>query len=233
MSNTREKYLSAIEFLIKERNEKIVTVDANGTMEEVLRDVIKLLVKNAPHYFKVDSSIIANYQIPTTPTFDQINNQTITLQTLIQEVKQQSPQDVTQFVVNRFDQLHAKDKGILFFDYIKTIGYQIIERFSTTNHPVFKLEYQLPGGITQKGMLIVMEAFEQSNMLLETVSNLIEMADFMFVFAMGKSSSTTPFYERDKIQFSSKIISLFPATQIITEAAFVEIITTQIHNQPA
>ena len=54
LSNTRDKYLSAIEFLKKERAEQIVTVDANGTMNEVLQDVIKVLKKFDPKYFDLE-----------------------------------------------------------------------------------------------------------------------------------------------------------------------------------
>ncbi len=222
LSNTREKYLSAIDFLKKERNEKIVTVDANGTMEEVLKDVIKLLKETAPDYFNVDSTKLKEYVIPTMTPFSLEGTQRITLSSLLNEAKKSDQGEVHSYIANRFQKLEKNDKGFLFFDYLRILGFKIIERFSTTNHPVFKLEYLLPTGIQQTGMLIIMEAYDQSNMILETVSNLEEMTDFMFVFAMGQSNSMTPSYERDKVEYNNKITILFPAAKIFTEDVLIQ-----------
>lgn len=228
LSNTRDKYLSAIEFLKKERNEKIVTVDANGTMNEVLRDVIKLLKDNALDYFNVDQKTIDTYEIPEITSFSLDQSQTITLQTLVHEFKSTNSNELQKLVTTRFQQLTNEDKGILFFDYFKTLGYQFKERLSTTHHPVFKMEYVLPGDILQRGLLIIMDEFVQSNLILEVVSNHNEMTDFLLVFALGKSSSTSLEFERDNIQFHNKINALFPTTQIFTEERLIKLLIQAI-----
>ena len=233
LSNTRQKYLSAIDFLVAKRNEKIVTVDANGTMDEVLRDVIKVLKDNDPSFFDVENAIIEGYKIPASTTFSFDQQQTITLQSLVNKIRKSDSKEISQLVLSRFNKLTAIDKSILFVNYLSTLGYQIKERISTTNQPVFKLEYKMPGGILQKGILVVMESFQQSNVILETVSNLTEMADFMFVFALGESSSTTTYYERDKIQFKNGVTALFPGIKIFTEEKLVEVLTMYIQKHQA
>ncbi len=233
LSNTRKKYLAAIDFLKSNRAEKIVTVDANGTMDEVLRDVITVLKNNTAQFADIENSLIENYKIPTRTEFGIGDTQTITLQSLLNQATQSESTDKQVLLQNRFDQLENASKGILFFDYLKTLGYQFIEKFSTTNHPVYKLTYNLPSELKQKGILVVMEEFQQSNMILEVVSNLSEMTDFMIVFAMGKSGSMTPFYERDKIQYNNGHTALFPSAQIFTEQQLLNSILALIESKTA
>lgn len=228
LSNTREKYMDAIEFLKTNRNEKIVTVDANGTMNEVLRDVITVLKGNVPAFNDIDVSLIENYKIPVSTEFSFADNQTITLQTLVNEVANIDTKEINQWLQSRFNQLENNDKGILLVDYLKTLGYQLTERVSTTNQAVYKMSYTLPGGILQRGILLIAEDYQQSNVILETISNLKEMTDFLMVLSLGASSSNSPHYERDLIQFKNGVTALFPSSNIFTEAKLIDSILEYI-----
>ena len=243
LSKTREKYLAAISFLKETRNENIVVVDASGTMKEVLEGVVNVISNLGSDYRKRQLSIIETYNIPKPKVFSLNGSIPNILQSIIEEVvdsckeEKISKDEIYTKTKSIFNGLDFNQKGVLFFNYIKSLGYKIGSKYPWTHLDAYELEYELPGGLLQRGTVLLISENQRYDVISESVAKLDKMTDFMFVFSPGPAELVTKYYERDIVKYKNKEESLSPSTQLITEQKLlevvVEIVFQKLTNQQA
>jgi len=241
LTKTREKYFEAIDFLREVRNENIVIVDASGTISEVLTEVVKRVSEMGPDYREAQLSLIKTYNIPRPNVFSLNGNIPSTLDSIIEEILSfcKNKDELVQFdknkiygIVNsKFNSLEFNQKGALFFNYIKSLGFKVGEKFPWTHLDAYELEYDLPGGLVQRGTVLLINENQRYDVIIGSVSNLTKMTDFMFVFSPGPSELVTKYYERDIIKYKNKEESLFPSTQLITENNLQDVVFEKVLQQ--
>lgn len=165
LTETRKKYLTAIEYL-NSRGENIVEIDANGSQEEVLRNIIAALNNHSPEWLKVQSTLLPSYEA------DVINvngGNGITLSREAQNVFNRIlPYQITQsddmnILLNRIED-EAKNTilsksvdelGYLFLDYLRVNKFSVGEKFSWSDVDTFYVDYSLPLSISLRGIVIL------------------------------------------------------------------------------
>ncbi len=242
LSETREKYLEAIEFLRRTRNENIVVVDANGTMKEVLEEVVNVVSGLNPDFKKEQLTILSSYDIHQPNVFSLNGNIPNILDAILRDISnslmdekelkgKELKNKIYDITTSKFSALEFNEKGALFFNYIKSLGYKIKEKYPWTHLDAYELEFELPGGLTHRGTALLINENQRYDVILESVSNLAKMTDFMFVFSPGPAESVTMYYERDIIRNKDKEESLFPSTQLITEDKLLEVVVEKAYQK--
>ncbi len=226
LSNTRQKYLSAIEFLRTTRNENIVIVDAGGTMQEVLEAVVTVVANAGPAHWKAPLASITDYQIQTPSVFKFTTTASTNLVSITDELlraypdktfAQQSEDELEHWLSAKFESLSLNEKGELLLAHLQSLRYTLKAEIPWTPLTAYSLEYTLPGGIVQLGAVLFVSESQRYDLILESVAELRRMTDFMFVFSPGEKATVTDYYEREIVQYKNKEQSLFPATHLITE----------------
>ena len=239
LSQTRNKYLEAIDFLKRTRDENIVVVDASGTLDEVLEDVVNIIANYSSEFRKEQLSLIKTYKIPQPDVFSLNGIIPNTLDSIVKEIveayiKQGALQvierDLIQNLVDaKFSSLELKQKGTLILNYIESLGYHIGNKYPWTHLDAYELEFELPGGLLQRGTALLISENQRYDAILESVSNLEKMTDFMFVFSPGPAELLTQFYEREIIKNNNKEESIFPSTQLISESKLKEVVVEKVY----
>ncbi|MFK8102877.1 MAG: dTMP kinase [Saprospiraceae bacterium] len=226
LSNTRQKYLSAIEFLRTTRDENIVVVDAGGTMQEVLEAVVTVVAGAGPAHWKAPLASIADYQIQAPDIFNLTATPSTMSVTITDELlqaypnktfAQQTEEVLSNWLRSKFETLSLSEKGTLLVAHLQSLNYTIKEAIPWTPLTAYSLEYTLPGGIIQLGAVLFVSESQRYDLILESVAELRTTTDFMFVFSPGAAATVTNYYEREIVQYKDKVQSLFPATRLITE----------------
>lgn len=240
LSQTREKYLKAIDFLKDARNENIILIDASGNMNDVLHKTVKTISKFSDEKRAKQLSQIESYDIPSPKVFTLEQQGAEALEQLVLKVKSSykdkyQSEDKTDRLLNKvvrekFDDLSLNDKGALFLDYLRMLGYVLATKYPWTHLDAYELEFTLPGGMLQRGTALLVNENQRYDVILESVSNLQKMSDFMFVFSPGPAELVTKYYEREIIQSQDKSESLFPSTQLITESKLIEVVFNKSKN---
>ncbi len=235
LTETREKYLNAIQYLQEVKNEKIQIVDASGTIKEVLERVIHVISDEFSEDIKAQLiTAVKAYEIPSSNVFSLDGEIPDLCTSVIQKIsanKSFTTNNGNEIVKTELDALSFVDKGILFLNYLEKLGYNIGEKCSWTSLDSFTIEYSLPGGLVQKGTALLINENQRYDAILGTVSQLAElekMSDFMFIFNPGPSDLITKFYERDIIKSTKDQSFLFPNIQQITEQDLYEFLVNEL-----
>lgn len=225
LTDSRKKYFSAIEFLRKNRQENIIEIDGNGTIEESLSQMEKAIY-DFDHKWKSNQlEIFKNVRVEKLDNFSLNEQIPITIDDIVKKLTLFTNQCIETIeidliklkITNSFDNLKFNELGLIFLDYIKTLGYTLREKLQWTHLNAYKLEYQMPGNILQSGSALLINKSQGYNVILSSIQNLRKMMDFMFVFFSGPSKLVTKYYERDKIKNSNNEEFLFPSVQIVTQ----------------
>ncbi|TCI92148.1 dTMP kinase [Tenacibaculum sp. M341] len=235
LTETREKYLNAIQYLQEVKNEKIQIVDASGSIKEVLERVVNVISDEFSDHIKAQlTSAVKEYEIPSSNIFS-LDGEIPDLRTSVIEKittnKGLTTDNVNEIVKTELDTLTFTDKGVLFLNYLENLGYNIGEKCSWTSLDSYNIEYTLPGGLTQKGKALLINENQRYDVILGTASQLAElekMSDFMFIFNPGPSDLITKFYERDIIESTKDQSFLFPNIQQITEQNLQEFLVKEL-----
>ena len=227
LNQTRDKYRQAIKFLV-ERGEKIIEIDAEGTIPEVTKKVLSALVENSPNWLSMQ------YSLPTElspPVFESSN---IT----IKEVSSRFKEDWSQGPIINRDQLlqilnsmqdkisnvvwnmSFNDVATLFLDAIRCSGYSILDKLAWTDLDAFKLEYTMPLGMTQHGTALLLGETQRYDIIIKKllehkrIKTLGRMSDFLFLFDSNPSHLRNEHYERDLVEYVDSLF-LSPSTTVV------------------
>lgn len=224
LSETREKYYKAINFLRETRNENIVVIEANGTMKEVLEATVNVIKNECSDDLKEKFKAIETYEIPEANSFNIQTNAPETFVTtanqLAKEIKENNiaSSEVENYIQSSIHKLSFNNKGLLFFNYVKFLGYNVLKKHAWTHLDAFELSYTIPGGLTQRGTALLIKEHQRYDVILEAVGSLEEISDFMFVFSPGPAELVTQYYEREIMTPLQGKTTLFPNLKQITEA---------------
>lgn len=209
LSETREKYHKAIEFLRTERGDNIIEIDGGGTIEQTVTAMLEVLeaylpaLKGVNYSEKIqDSKLYGNFDVDAEMIFKN-SFQIIDYQSVMHE-------------------LSFPQRGGLFLNYLNEIGYSIGKKILTSHLNAFELEYTLPGNLKQRGTALLLNNPHQINQVLKLAPQLADLSDFMFVFSPGVPNLANEYFERDMIEFSNSqnetAKALFPTVKLINEA---------------
>lgn len=221
LSATRDKYNRAIQFLEETRGEKVIRIDASGTIQGVVVQMLHEIFKIKPEWKKDDVAFTKDFKLKQPHRFS--GKTTITAQGIINKIK------TTESDINELcSTLEFDDLATLFLEYIQSLGFELGSQISGTTTDAFALRYTLPAGIVQRGAAIIIKEAQRYDAILGSASMLNKMNDFIFVFTPDNSEAITTYYERDMIQYADGEQSLFPAAKIITTQDLKDWITKNL-----
>lgn len=165
LTETRNKYLTAIDYL-KSKGENVVEIDANGTQNDVLSNMIAALNNNSPEWLKVQPMLGLNYEAEV------INVNGGTGFTITSEAEKLFNKVMPFQIINRNDLSDLLSKiedeakeivsgksvdelGYLFLDYLRSNKYVIGEKFSWSDVDAFYADYSLPLSVSLRGIVIL------------------------------------------------------------------------------
>ena len=217
LSQTREKFLSAIEFLKLRRGENIEIIDANGTITSVLQQMAKVIYDKFPDFQQ--EQLLSIREQPQGSTFKL--DRTITLEEISKEFNQffsDSNNTVTKkkIIENVFDSYSFSKKGNLFLNHLEKLNYTIGEQITGSTSIAYRLSYLLPGGLSQRGAALLITEEQRYDSILTIVNELKELIDFLFVFVPGPANAITQHFERATIVRNNNQTGLFPNVKIIS-----------------
>lgn len=213
LSETRNKFIKAIEFLRVRNNEHILEIDASGSVEEVAHQMLYELRRLDARFEKVQPQPTA-----TKPTSN--GQPPLTIQ---QAAKAWAmPDDATdaeQWIESKINQMEFQQQTALFLDYVQIQGIQVGKELPGSELSAYELSYPIPCDLAMRGVALLIPDQQRYDMMMKTASELPRMADFLLVFSPGPSAAVLSYYERDNIQFgkeSKGAEALFPATRLVT-----------------
>ena len=225
LSETRDKYREAIAFLEAERQERIIEIDANGTIESVLAAMLRALRTSGPSWLVAQLPPELPPSPPGPSAFGLRGPDPLVVEHLLTRLRRTTtsspgsvPVDGRAVLLAFWEKLAPTERAALFLAYLRGLGFLLKDRIPGTSLEAFELSYVLPGGPVQRGVALLVSEPQRYDLFLRSAASLGRMADFMFVFSPGPAASVTQYYERDLVQVEDRGTSLFPATQLVTEA---------------
>ena len=231
LSQTREKYFAAISFLKEKRDETIIEINANGTIESVLSQMAESIYNYDPRWKDERLLQASSFRLQQPFTFSQSDSPL--MEKILDDLQSHynnnktSEKNIDSIKTNIdsiFEKLTFSDLGSIFLDYLSSLNYIIGSQVPGTNLNVCSMDYQLPGGLKQQGVALLIDEPQRYDVILNSISSLEVMADFMFVFSPGPSDAVTTYFERDVIVTKAGKLSLFPNTRVITEGDLKEVV---------
>jgi dTMP kinase len=213
LSETREKYFKAIEYLKEEHGDNIVEIDGGGTIEQT----VSALLKELESYFPKLKFINYSEKIQATQLYGDFE---------IDEMSVFKNSSQTPAYQNIISKLTFPQKGGLFLKYLDDLGFAVGKKILTAHLNAFELEFFLPGDIKQRGTALLLNNPHQINQVLKLAPNLAGLSDFMFVFSPGPPELANEYFERDRIEFSNQnnetANALFPSLKLVNEKDLAE-----------
>jgi dTMP kinase len=165
LNETRKKYLKAIEYL-ESRGETVVEIDANGSQDDVLVNMITALNNHSPEWLKEQPAFRLNYEAEVINVnggngitlekeaqnlFDRIMPyqfvQSSDMNALLNKVEDKAKEVI---LGKTIDEL-----GYLFLDYLRINNFAIGEKFSWSDVDAFYVDYALPLSVNLRGIVIL------------------------------------------------------------------------------
>jgi dTMP kinase len=165
LSETRRKYLEAIEYL-ESRGENVVEIDANGSPDDVLTNMIIALNDNSPEWLKVQHAFNITYEVEV---INVNGGNEITLSDVAQDVVDNLlpypiilSGDMTILLNKVEDEVKniifgksLDELGYLFLDYLRVNNFSVGEKFSWSDIDAFYVDYSLPLSFPLQGIAIL------------------------------------------------------------------------------
>ncbi len=107
---------------------------------------------------------------------------------------------------------------VAFINYIKNLGYKVGDTIAGTDLTAYALQYELPGGIQQRGTALYINEPHRYDTILEFIQNpnISHISDFIFVFMAGNTESVIQHYQRERIKYAEQY-RLSPSVRLVTE----------------
>ena len=202
-----KKYQDGIQ-LLRDKGETVVEVDANPAFPEVLASVLDTVQAHAPSWLKiqaplfVDDFTVAGSELPLMRDDE--------LATWAQS-----------FRADAVETLSYADVNQLFKAYVIAHGFAWGDKLTWTDAHAYELRYELPLGIQQAGIALILNSSQQADLVTKSIQGLLDKAsdkdtmlnlsDFMLVLDNGRFEPLLRFGREGS---SGRKIS--PQVQIIT-----------------
>lgn len=236
VSHTRENYKNAIEFL-RGRGETIIEVDANPSIQEVLKDIVTILTDYGPGWLRIQRplSLATLPRVYSLESFDRID---LKVKDVARDLAKHwklisigSEADLLESILaleeevdTVIDEMSFDDLGSLFLDCIRQSGYKIIDKLPWTDLAAFELEYGMPLQTVQRGTALLLGEAQRYDLVMKKVLTLDRLSDFMFILDATPSHLINRHYERDLVLHSKDSVSLSPSTRVISRADIAKLV---------
>lgn len=174
--------------LLREKGETVLEVDANPTFPEVLSNVLDTVKVHAPDWLKIQPPLIVEEADAMGSDLPYISDDDLNTW-----VKTLNSSDV--------ENLSYTDCNRLFKAYVIEQGFDWGARRAWDDVLAYDLSYQLPLGIEQTGLALILNSSQQADIVTKTMYSLLtpeptNHSDFMIVFDNGRFESFLR-YERE------------------------------------
>ena len=226
LEETRQKYLDAIEFLRSERGETIVEVQADGSIPEVLAEVLDVLGgEHGPDWLEVKRPVDVD-SLPEMFSFG--GEAQLKIEDVVagigghwtaEEIEdaghlRETLEELREVVIAEVGGMSFDEVGSLFVDYLMRLGYRVGSSLPWTDMDGFELEHDLPGGLKLRGAALLLGEEHRYELITRSVIEAGELAGFMLVFDPG-TAEIVEYYEREMVQGVDGETALSPATRIV------------------
>jgi dTMP kinase len=244
LNEIRKRYFEAIEFL-RNKGDKILTVESEGTLQEVFEKVKHVVFENAPEWLRVQNdlpideyeTIFVQSELSIEKTVDDLIKCLVKTDKLITKIKSsEMNQVVYPEVVKYLDNLKYDDVATLFLNALSLAGYSLHEKLPWTDLDAFELSYTMPLGVTQRGTALLLGESQRYDFVITKLLGsqkyqlVGSMSDFLFIFDSNPCHLRINYYEREKLMngLSQKIS---PMLCVIGRTELADIITAEIINK--
>lgn len=227
LNKTKQRYSSAIEYL-RERGDKILEVEAEGSISDVVHNVLKALADNAPKWLTVQQALkMDETQHVFEPT--KITMESVAIDIADDRYKG-SLDDSTQLaktlnklrteVTELIDNMPFNDVATLFLSVIAESGYKVGDKLPWTDLDAFELQYILPFDVLKRGAALLLGEKQRYDIVMGKLFSsqkgmtLRGMSDFLFIFDSNPSYLITDYYEREVVNYGDSS-SLSPSLVVI------------------
>lgn len=200
LSETRQKYLNAIEYL-NGRHHQIIEIDGNGTLVNTVTQLINSIKRLRPEWGLFSYEANATNHKKALPTQEiqssQLSQSSEALQSL-QELENKFDRtldlaSIHELFIKKIEQNHFK------------LGKAISSPVFNENVQLFELTHTLPLGIEQRGILLLCDADigEDFIMKLLNLSDWINISDFIILALPFSKDQINASYQREPIVFKT------------------------------
>ena len=226
LGETRAKYRTAIEFS-RQHGEKIVEVNADGPVEDVLAKVLDVLETHGPRWLAIQRPLPSK---PPTNVFSIDGDLSVTIADVANSLSSYwidspvyGPADmkhsldlIKDAVQQKISGMPYNDLGSLFLDFLRKSGYRTVDRMPWTDLDAYELEFAMPLQASQRGTALLLGEAQRYDLVTKKVLALEQMSDFMFVFAPSSLQLTNQYYEREPVRNGQGRAALSPTAREIT-----------------
>ncbi len=187
-----KKYRAGIE-LLRSKGETIVEVDANSDFPEVFAGVLRALKEHGPDWLRIQRPLLMDE--PNPEEADLPDGSDEELRNWVAKLKAEELADLSPPQVNR-----------LFKAFVLAHGYQWGRKLDWSETLAYELRCQLPLGIEQSGIALLLDKRQQSDWVTKTIQTLLDetphshklarLNDFIIVLDKGRLEPAVRF-ERD------------------------------------
>jgi hypothetical protein len=227
LNRTKMKYASAIEYL-KRRGDKVIQVEAEGSISDVVHNVLRTLADNAPKWLTVQQPLkIDETQHVFEPS-------TITIEAVARQFAnywKNIPIDDSSKLAGAFNKLQTEvteclgtltfnDVATLFLDVIAESGYTVGAKLPWTDLDAYELQYILPFDVLKRGAALLLGETQRYDIVMgkllssQKVMTLRGMSDFLLIFDSNPSHLITDYYEREVVNYGEST-ALSPSFVVI------------------
>jgi dTMP kinase len=215
LNRTKQKYVDAIEYL-KKRGDKVIQVEAEGSISDVVHNVLSTLTENAPKWLTVQQALkideTQHVFEPSSITIEAIagefadywKNIPITDATKLTGAFNKLQTEITECI----DKMLFNDVATLFLDAIVSSGYTIAaKKLPWTDLDAYELQYILPFNVLKRGAALLLGETQRYDIVMgkllssQKVMTLRGMSDFLLIFDSNPSHLITDYYEREVVNY--------------------------------
>lgn len=181
LKKTRQKYIDGIEYL-RSRGEKVIEIDANGSYDDVLANMIDAINANSPEWLKVQPMLHLDYGVEV---INVNGGNGITLSRVAQNIFDKlmlyqifQSEDMAALLVKVEDEVKntilsrsIDELGYLFLDYLRFNNFDIGKKFSWSDVDAFYVDLSLPLPISLRGIAILGNELHSEMIIQRKIAN--------------------------------------------------------------
>jgi dTMP kinase len=213
LTQTRDKFLKGITYLREKRHEKIIEIDANGSISSALAQMGEAIFHFHPDWQDERLLRAADFELREAYPFFPNNNTTSTGLLAPLSRSAQLPTDLEAL----FQKLSYSEKASLFLERLAAMGYTLGGSVPGISSTAFALNYSLPGDLQQRGVALLLEEEQRYDGVTNCIREVQPLCDFIFVFAPGPSDAVTTYFSRESIVTMEAENRLSPNVGWVTE----------------
>lgn len=177
-----DKYQAGIN-LLRQKGETVVEVDANPAFQDVLASVIEAVKSHAPDWVKIQPPLLGIEPVE-----------------LENDLPETQPDDLKKWYQSLSSDdimsLSPTDLNLLFKAYLLHWGFEWGERLTWTEAHAYELTYDIPLGLTQTGIALIIDPSQQADTTTRVIQKLLDtrtdehhllrLSDFIIIFDHGR-----------------------------------------------